>query len=151
MSKKEGMIDISGKPPVAREAKACGRIFLREETIKAIMKSGIGKGDVREITKAVALLAVKRTPELLPFCHPIPIEWIGFDMNVGDNYVEVCVTVKTTAKTGVEMEAIVGTLTALANIWDMVKSLEKDERGQYPVTRITDVRVEFKHKSSTNY
>ena len=143
-----GMVDISSKEVVAREAKACGRIYLKPSTVEAIRGGSISKGDVFEVTKAVALNAVKDTSRILPFCHPIPIEWIGFEHTLGDNYVEVCVSVKARAKTGVEMEALTGVLLALDNIWDMVKSLEKNEQGQYESTRIGDVRVVYKIKEA---
>jgi cyclic pyranopterin phosphate synthase len=148
LARREGMVDISDKSIVKREAKACGRIRLRPETVKAVVNGEIPKGDVAESSKVVALNAVKDTSRILPYCHPIPIEWIGFEFKVLDDGVEVCVTVRTTAKTGVEMEALVGTLLALANIWDMTKSLEKDESGQYPYTKITDVRVVYKTKEA---
>ena len=146
MTRDSGMVDISAKEIVKREAKACGKIHLKPGTLDAIARGEIPKGDVAESSKVVALNAVKETSRILPYCHPIPIEWIGFEFKMVSDGVEVCVTVRTTAKTGVEMEAIVGTLLALANIWDMTKSLEKDEAGQYPHTRISDVRVIYKTK-----
>lgn len=148
MTRHGGMVDVSAKSVVRREAKACGRIHLKPETLKAIVEGETPKGDVAESSKIVALNAVKDTSRILPYCHPIPIEWVGFEFEILNDGVEVCVTVRTTAKTGVEMEAIVGTLLALANVWDMTKSFEKDEAGQYPHTKITDVRVVYKTKEA---
>ena len=143
-----GMVDISSKEPVERSATACGKIRLRKETIGLVARGGIEKGDVIEDAKIVALSIAKETSRILPYCHNIPIEWIGFSSTIDEegSYIEVCVTVKTTAKTGVEMEALCGVLAALANIWDMVKKYEKDEEGQYPYTLIYDVRIVEKTK-----
>ena len=79
-------------------------------------------------------------------CHPIPISSITVDFSDGDGFIEATVVVKMTGKTGVEMEALTGVSVALLTIWDMVKSAEKDKDGQYPVTRITDIRVVEKKK-----
>ena len=141
-----GMVDVSGKPVVPRQARACGKIRLRRETIRLIQEGAVEKGDVVESSKIVAINATKDTSRLLPYCHNIPIEWVGFNHRIGPDWVEVCVTVRTSAKTGVEMEAICAVLAALANIWDMVKKYEKDRRGQYPYTMIYDVRVVEKSK-----
>jgi cyclic pyranopterin phosphate synthase len=136
-----GMVDISSKPVIYREARACGKIFLRKETIKAIKEKRVEKGDPIEVARVSATLAVKNTPQIIPYCHPIPIESVKVFFDVKNDHVEVCVDVKTSAKTGVEMEALTGVSAALLTIWDMVKYLEKDERGQYPVTKIHDIKV----------
>lgn len=143
-----GMVDVSSKTIIPRFAKACGKIKLRRETINLILDDAIEKGDVFEDTKIVALQAVKDAHRILPYCHNIPIEWVGFTARVvSRNSVEICVSVKTTAKTGAEMEALCGVLAALANVWDMVKKYEKDQKGQYPYTYIYDVRVVEKTKN----
>ncbi|MCC6052577.1 MAG: cyclic pyranopterin monophosphate synthase MoaC, partial [Desulfurococcaceae archaeon] len=90
--------------------------------------------------------AVKSVPHLLPLTHNIPITSVDVEFTLVEDGVRVHVKVKTTAKTGVEMEALMGVLVALLNIWDMVKKYEKDERGQYPHTVISDVRVVEKIK-----
>jgi len=141
-----GMVDISSKSVVHREATACGRILLRRETVRSIREGRIEKGNPLEVARVSATLAVKNTPQIIPYCHPIPIESVKVSFEVGEDYVDVCVHVKTSAKTGVEMEALTGVATALLTIWDMVKYLEKDERGQYPFTRIQDIRVVEKVK-----
>jgi len=140
------MVDITPKRYVLRVAKARGRIKLRRETIKLIKERRVEKGDVITVTKIVAMNAVKRTSELLPFCHQIEITHVDVDVRLSDDYVEVEVTVKSVARTGVEMEALIGVSMALLNVWDMVKKYEKDETGNYPWTRISDIIVVEKVK-----
>ncbi len=140
------MVDITSKKEVYREATASGKIILREETIERIKEDKVEKGNVFNVATVAAILAVKRTWNLIPLCHPIPITSVKVDFNVSSNSIEVIVNVKTTAKTGVEMEALVGVSTALLTIWDMVKKYEKNEKGQYPYTKIVDIKVESKIK-----
>ncbi len=140
------MVDITSKKEVYREAIASGKIILKKETLEKIAKGEIEKGNVFNVATVAAILAVKRTWELIPLCHPIPITNVGVDFAMNESSIVVKVVVKTTAKTGVEMEALTGVTTALLTIWDMVKKYEKDEKGQYPFTRIVDVKVESKIK-----
>nr|WP_321351822.1 cyclic pyranopterin monophosphate synthase MoaC [uncultured Methanoregula sp.] len=140
------MVDISGKGDVTREATAAGRIYLRPETLAAIRDGKVVKGNVLATARVAATMAVKNTSGMIPMCHPIPISSITVDFTEGDGYIESMVVVKMTGKTGVEMEALTGVSIALLTVWDMVKSAEKDADGQYPVTRITDVRVVEKKK-----
>ena len=141
-----GMVDITEKPPLFRQATASGTIRLRESTIKAITAGNVKKGDVLTTARLAAILAVKDTPRLIPLCHPIPITGLDvfFDLEVGR--VRATVTVTSVAKTGVEMEALTGVSAALLNVWDMVKYLEKDETGNYPETAIEEIRVLQKRK-----
>jgi cyclic pyranopterin phosphate synthase len=141
------MVDVSGKPDSQREAVATGFIKLKKSTIELIRSGKIEKGNVLDVSSVSAILGVKKTPELLPLTHNIPISNVKVDFNIEEEGIRVYVTVKTTAKTGVEMEALVGATAALLNIWDMVKKYEKDEKGQYPETVITDVRVLSKVKT----
>ncbi|MGC8974882.1 MAG: cyclic pyranopterin monophosphate synthase MoaC [Thermoprotei archaeon] len=140
------MVDVSSKPEVFREAVAEGFIKLKKETVRLIREGLVEKGDVLTTSSVAALLAVKKTPELLPLTHNIPITHVSTSYEVLDEGVRVTVTVRTTAKTGVEMEALAGATLALLNIWDMVKKYEKDEEGQYPETVISNVRVVRKTK-----
>ncbi|MEM4518749.1 MAG: cyclic pyranopterin monophosphate synthase MoaC, partial [Sulfolobales archaeon] len=128
------MVDITSKEVTYREAVAEGFIKLRRETLDIIRKGGVEKGDIVSVTKIAGILAAKKTSELLPLCHPIPITYVSLDLDVLEDGIKVRATVKTNAQTGVEMEALTATATALLNIWDMVKKYEKDERGQYPIT-----------------
>jgi cyclic pyranopterin phosphate synthase len=135
------MIDISKKKETKRTATAYGRIKLKEETIKLIKNKQIEKGDVFEIAKVAGMLAVKKTPETIPHCHQIPITSINIDFEISGNYVDVFVKVKTVAKTGVEIDALCGVSTALLTLWDVVKKYEKDENGQYPDTKISEIKI----------
>jgi cyclic pyranopterin phosphate synthase len=135
------MVDISDKGPVKRVAVAVGRIFLKESTIRAVKDKKTKKGDVLQVAEVAALLAVKNTPSLIPHCHQIPIESVEVKFLFAVESISCNVTVSAQAKTGVEMEALVGASTALLTIWDMVKYLEKDESGEYPDTRISEIQV----------
>jgi len=140
------MVDITSKKEVFREATASGKIVLKKETLEKIAKGEIEKGNVFNVAAVAAILAAKRTWELIPLCHPIPLTNVKVDFVMDENGIVAKVVVKTTAKTGVEMEALTGVTTALLTIWDMVKKYEKDEKGQYPFTKIVDVKVESKIK-----
>lgn len=141
------MVDIGSKPLVSRVAKASGFIRLKPETLQKIKAGEVPKGDVLVVAQTAAILAVKCTPELIPLTHQITISGADVIFNLEKEGVRVEVEVKSTGQTGVEMEALVGVASALLTIWDMVKSLEKDEAGQYPTTSIEDIRVLKKVKS----
>ncbi|MBS7628816.1 cyclic pyranopterin monophosphate synthase MoaC [Candidatus Bathyarchaeota archaeon] len=140
------MVDISSKDDVYREATAVGRLRLRPETAKMISDGKIEKGDPLSVAEVGAMLAAKNTSQLLPLCHPIPLTKIQTTASVGENYVEVEANVKSTGKTGVEMEALTAATIYLLNVWDMVKKLEKDQKGRYPETWIEYVKVKEKLK-----
>ncbi len=141
------MVDVSEKGDAVRTAKAEGVIRLSPSTVKLIAEGRVEKGDVFTVSKVAAISAVKRTPDILPLCHNIPIAHVDVSFEiVGEDRIRVVTEVKTVAKTGVEMEALVGASVALLTIWDMVKKYEKDEAGQYPYARIEYVRVVEKVK-----
>jgi cyclic pyranopterin phosphate synthase len=140
------MVDILEKEVVPRSAEAIGRITLLKETIKVISEGKVKKGDPLAVAEIACIQAVKRTSDLIPMCHNIPIDAVNAKFDVGDDYVEVRCRVSTIYKTGVEMEALMGVSIALLTVWDMVKYLEKDEDGQYPSTKISDIRVIEKRK-----
>ena len=142
----KGMVDIGEKEVVRRKALASGRIILGKMSIEAIRSGTVKKGDVLEAAKIAAIQAVKSTPDIVPYCHPIPVESIKVDFEVAEGSITCKVEVNAHYKTGVEMEALTGVSAALLTVWDMVKYLEKDERGQYPDTRITDIQVVTKEK-----
>ncbi|MEM1596288.1 MAG: cyclic pyranopterin monophosphate synthase MoaC [Desulfurococcaceae archaeon] len=142
------MIDITNKPQVKREAVATGFIKLKRETVELVKNKLVEKGDVLTVSSIAAINAVKNTSNLLPLTHNIPITNVDVKYEIQDEGIRVYVTVKTTASTGVEMEALMGVAVALLNIWDMVKKYEKDELGEYPFTSITDIRVVQKVKQS---
>lgn len=135
------MIDISNKKEITRTATASGRIKLKPETIKLIKNRQVEKGDVCEIARVAGMLAVKKTPEMIPHCHQIPITSIDFAFEIFDDYIDTSVEVKTIAKTGVEVDALSGVTTALLTIWDVVKRYEKDDCGQYPDTKIYGIKI----------
>jgi cyclic pyranopterin phosphate synthase len=142
------MIDISKKKIIERIARASGKIYLQKSTINKIKANDVQKGDVKTIARIAGINAVKKVPDLIPLCHPIPITNVSIDFKINDkeSYIKAICIVKSTARTGVEMEAITGASVALLNIWDVVKMYEKDENGQYPTTIIQDIKVEEKLK-----
>lgn len=142
------MIDISGKEEIERIAVAAGKIRLKEGTIRKIRQKQIKKGDALEVARVAAINAVKLTPFLVPMCHQIGITGVNVSFSLGKDEVEARVEVKAIARTGVEMEALAGVSAALLNILDMVKYLEKDEKGQYPTTEILGVKVIEKIKKA---
>ena len=140
------MVDVGEKDELRRLAVATGRIYLRRETLAAIQDGTVVKGNVLATARVAATLAVKDTFRLIPMCHAIPVTAVEVDFDQKEEYIEAAVRVRSVGKTGVEMEALTGVSVALLTIWDMVKSAEKDERGQYPVTRIEAIQVILKEK-----
>ena len=142
------MVDVTSKPDVSREATAKGRIYLRSETLAAIADGKAVKGNVLATAQVAGTLAVKQTWALIPMCHPLPVGGVSIWFEQTNDYIEAFCRVKTYGKTGIEMEALTGVSLALLTIWDMVKSAEKDEAGQYPVTSIEAIQVVEKIKGS---
>ena len=141
-----GIIDIGSKNIVAREAVATGLLRLSAESLDVVLNGRSPKGDVREASTVAAIQAVKETPRMLPHCHPIPIEGCTVDWQVEGDSLRCTVSVRTHWTTGVEMESLCGVNAGLLCAWDMLKSIEKDEDGQYPSAVIEDVRVLRKSK-----
>lgn len=141
------MVDVSGKPDVFREATAKGTIRLKPETIRLIDEGKIAKGDPLYTAKIAGILAAKKTSELVPLCHPLPLTSVDLEAKIlGESSVEVSAVVKTRAQTGVEMEALTAVSVALLTVWDMTKQYEKDASGQYPATAIENIHVVKKLK-----
>ncbi len=140
------MVDISDKSDVTRKAVAAGEIKLRRETLEAIKNKEVEKGEVLETARIAAVMAVKQTSFVIPMCHNIPISSIDVRFDTGIDTIEATVEVRSVGKTGVEMEALHGLSVALLTIWDMVKSAEKDDTGNYPFTEIRNIRVIEKSK-----
>jgi cyclic pyranopterin phosphate synthase len=141
------MVDVSGKAEIYREATAVGKITLKPETIGLIRDGRVAKGDPLHTAKIAGILAAKKTSELIPLCHPLPLTSVDVDAKVsGDTAVAVTAVVKTRAQTGVEMEALTAVSVALLTVWDMTKQYEKDTAGQYPDTAIEDIHVVKKLK-----
>ncbi len=117
-------VDVSTKIETLRSAKAYGRIRLKPETVKLIREKKLPKGDLLEATKLTGIMGAKRTGELLPFCHPIPLDYVGVEVKVGEDYVEVTSEVRGIARTGYEMEALTAVSCALLNVYDMCKAFD---------------------------
>ena len=142
----EGIINIGNKPVVERRATAHGRVILTQASKLAIESHSVKKGNVLEASTVAALQAVKDTPRIIPHCHPIPLEGTEVSWHWDNTSLWCTVSVSAHYKTGIEMEALTGVAAALLCAFDMVKSLEKDDEGQYPVARITDLEVVEKFK-----
>jgi cyclic pyranopterin phosphate synthase len=141
------MVDVSDKKEILREATAKGKIRLKSETVNRIREGKIAKGDPLYTAKIAGVLAAKKTSELVPLCHPLPLTNVEVKAEIVEkNVVEVTATVKTRAQTGVEMEALAAASVGLLTIWDMLKQYEKDAAGQYPTTAIANIHVVKKFK-----
>jgi len=122
------MVDISGKPVTERMAKARGVIRMKRETLEAIRAGTTRKGDVIAVARVAGIMAAKRTPELIPLCHPIPLTDVDLTIELDDDLpgARVTASAKTAAQTGVEMEAMIAASVTLLTIFDMVKGLDRD-------------------------
>ena len=140
--------DVGSKPAVHRRAVAVGELRTRPATRDAIRRRGVEKGDPLSAGELAGLLAMKRTAELIPHCHSVPLTASAVELTVSRRGVRVEASAETFDRTGVEMEALVGASVALLTVWDMVKYLEKDARGLYPATSLGPVRVASKVKSA---
>jgi cyclic pyranopterin phosphate synthase len=130
------MVDVTGKAETAREATAAGTVIMSAETLRLAVSGGGKKGDVLTTARLAGIMAAKRTHELIPLCHPLPITGIEVDLQPDEarNAIEITATVRTTARTGVEMEALTAVSVAALTVYDMLKAAQKD-------IRITDVRL----------
>ncbi len=119
------MVDVSAKPTTTREAKASGVVRLQPTTLAAIREASIIKGDVLAAARLAGIMAAKRTAELIPLCHSLPLDYVGVDFVFASDRIEVSATARTTSRTGVEMEALVAVSTACLTIYDMAKALDR--------------------------
>lgn len=140
--------DVGAKPRVARRAAVVGELALSPPTRRAIAEHRVAKGDPLAAGELAGLLAMKRTPELIPHCHVIGLTATSVEIAPSSRGVRVRAEAEAVDRTGVEMEALVGATVALLTVWDMVKYLEKDDRGRYPRTALGPVRVVSKHKGA---
>jgi cyclic pyranopterin phosphate synthase len=136
------MVDVSAKDVTVREARASGRVLLSPEAIAALRAGEVPKGDALAVARIAGIQAAKRTPDLVPLCHPIAIHAVTVDLQVGDRAVEIAATVRTADRTGVEMEALTSVTVAALALIDMVKAID-------PAAVIADVRVEEKTGGKT--
>lgn len=119
------MVDISTKPATRREAVTEGFISVAAPTLAAIAANAMAKGDVIASARIAGIMAAKRTADLIPLCHPLPIDAVAVDLAIEDNGIRVTSTVVTTHGTGVEMEALTATSVALLTIYDMAKASDR--------------------------
>lgn len=121
------MVDVSDKPVTARVAVAEGAVRMRPETLALITEGRAAKGDVLSVARLAGIMGAKRTADLIPLCHPLPIAKVAVELTPDPDLpgVRVAATVKTTGQTGVEMEALTAVTTACLTIYDMVKAVEK--------------------------
>ncbi len=131
------MVDVSGKDVTARTAVASGRVLVSPEVIALLRGEGVPKGDALGVARVAGIMAAKKTPDLVPLCHPLAISGVTVDLTVTDESVDIVATVRTTDRTGVEMEALTSVSVAALTVIDMVKAVDK-------AATITDVRVETK-------
>lgn len=120
------MVDISAKPVSHREAIASGRIRLQPATLELIADDRIAKGNVFATARIAGIQAAKQTAELIPLCHPLGLSHVELGLASGDTFIEATCTARTTAQTGVEMEALTGVSVALLTIYDMCKAVDKE-------------------------
>src|SRR5581483_11921287 len=128
------MVDVSGKPVTARTATAAGRFTTTAEVIGLLRRDGLPKGDALAVARIAGLAAAKRTPDLVPLCHPVALHGVTVDLELGPSWVDITATTRTADRTGVEMEALTSVVVAGLALYDMVKAVD---RG----ARLTDVRL----------
>jgi len=131
------MVDVSEKDVTRREAVATGRVLVSAEVVALLRGEGVPKGDALGVARVAGIMAAKRTPDLVPLCHPLTLSGVTVDLEVTDDAVEIRATVRTTDRTGVEMEALTAVSVAALTVFDMVKAVDKSGV-------ISDVRVESK-------
>ncbi|MBU7598462.1 cyclic pyranopterin monophosphate synthase MoaC [Streptomyces sp. P38-E01] len=131
------MVDVSAKDVTARTARATGRVRVTPEVVDLLRGEGVPKGDALATARIAGIMGAKKTPELVPLCHPLALSGVRVELSVADEAVEISATVKTTDRTGVEMEAMTAVSVAALTLVDMVKAVDKG-------AVITDIRVESK-------
>src|SRR5581483_8132944 len=122
------MVDVSAKPVTDRSATARARVAMQPETAAMIRAGTAKKGDVLGVARIAGIMAAKRTAELIPLCHPLPISAVSLDLSATDDAVEIAATVRTTGQTGVEMEALTAASVAALTVYDMCKSVDRGMR-----------------------
>ena len=131
------MVDVGAKDVTTRTARASGRVLVSAEVVALLRGEGVPKGDALGVARVAGIMGAKLTPTLVPLCHPLAISGVTVDLEVDDDAVRIAATVRTTDRTGVEMEALTAVSVAALTVVDMVKAVDKG-------AVITDVRVETK-------
>jgi cyclic pyranopterin monophosphate synthase len=122
------MVDVSAKPTTERLAVAGCHVLLAPATLELLAAGGLPKGDALAVARIAGIMGAKRTPDLVPLCHPLPITGVEVDLQLEPDAVAITATVRTTAQTGVEMEALTAAATAALALYDMVKGVQRDAR-----------------------
>lgn len=120
------MIDTSGKQKTLRKASAEARVRMSQETAKAVAEKKVPKGDVLEVARVAGVLAAKKTPELIPLCHPLPVDFVGMTFDIQEDAIVIQAEVKAVWKTGVEMEALTAVSVAALTVYDMLKPIDQN-------------------------
>jgi cyclic pyranopterin phosphate synthase len=128
------MVDVSGKPTTTRTAVAAGRITMTAKALAAVRAGTAAKGDVLATARIAGIMAAKRTSDLIPLCHPLPLSSITIDLALNETGITATATARTDGKTGVEMEALTAVSVALLTLYDMTKAMDK-------AMTITDIRL----------
>ena len=128
------MVDVSAKPVTTREATAAGRFITTSAVIELLRSDGLPKGDALAVARIAGIAGAKRTPDLVPLCHPVALHSVTVDLALTDDSVEITATTRTADRTGVEMEALTSVVTAGLALYDMVKAVDRS-------ARLTDVRL----------
>ena len=119
------MVDVSAKAATAREAVATGSITMSDQALAAIRAGNVKKGDVLGTARIAGIMAAKKTSDLIPLCHPLPLDGVTLDLEIRSDDISATATVRTTHSTGVEMEALTAVSVALLTIYDMAKALDR--------------------------
>jgi len=119
------MVDVSAKAPSHREALAQAVLFSRADVLKLLASGGLPKGDALAVARVAGIMAAKKTPELIPLCHPLPLSKAQIDFELGEDSVRISATVRTLGVTGVEMEALTAASVAALTLYDMIKAVDK--------------------------
>jgi cyclic pyranopterin monophosphate synthase len=138
------MWDVSDKEPTVRVAIAKAVLRAGSDTIRAVREGRVPKGDPLPVAKVAAVMAAKNTPQMIPYCHPLPVESVKVEFEVRDDAIEVTTQVKTSAKTGVEMEALAAASMAVLTLYDMLKQIDMG-------MTIEDIRLLSKTGGKSDY
>jgi cyclic pyranopterin phosphate synthase len=136
------MVDVSGKDVTARTATATGRVLISPAAVAALREGSLPKGDALAVARIAGIQGAKRTPELIPLCHPIGLHSVAVDLEVGDDGVSITAVTRTADRTGVEMEALTAVAASALALIDMIKAVD-------PAAVVTDIRVEEKTGGKT--
>jgi cyclic pyranopterin phosphate synthase len=136
------MVDVTGKAVTSRVAVATGLVHTTAEVVDLLASNGLKKGDALAVARIAGIMGAKKTPDLVPLCHPIPVTGVTVDFDLGTESVAITATVRTSGQTGVEMEALTAVAVAGLTLHDMIKAVD-------PAAVLSDVRVDRKEGGKT--